>query len=88
MSSASTNPMDQAVVRFLVKKLHKWRGTYQRIFVLTKTHVVNVDPNNWNVTNSWAYTPDIVAFSPSVSNDTEFTLTVKVRPAAGSLAAL
>ena len=70
--------MDGAVVRFMCKKLHKWRGTYQRIFLLTPTHVVNVDPGNWNVTNSWAYDPDLVAFSPSVASDEEFTLTIKV----------
>ena len=73
------NPMDNAIVRFVTQKKHKWRGTYVRIFALTSTQILNVDPNSWNVTNSWNYDPDLVSFSPSVSNDVEFTLTLKVR---------
>ena len=77
MSKSQANPMEGCIVRFMCKKHHKWRGKYERMFVLTKTHIVNVDPSNWNVTNTWAYQPDVVSFSPSVTSESEFTLTIK-----------
>jgi hypothetical protein len=53
------------------------RGKYARLFAMTKTTLLNIDPDNWSVTNTWPYPTDVVDFSPNVSSPDEFTLTVK-----------
>ena len=50
---------------------------YSRLFVLTKSQLLNVDPDNFQVTNTWKLAEEVVDFEPSVSSDTEFTVTVR-----------
>eukprot|EP01138_Halocafeteria_seosinensis_P006645 gb/GECG01006793.1/.p1 GENE.gb/GECG01006793.1/~~gb/GECG01006793.1/.p1 ORF type:complete len:2790 (+),score=366.62 gb/GECG01006793.1/:1-8370(+) len=64
---------------FLVTKvasgLSAWRGKYQRIFAVTPVNVLNVDPSDWTITNSWSCS-EIVGFAPSSESQTEFSITV------------
>lgn len=63
--------------RFMVVKKSTWRGSYPRLFAISRSHVLNVDPSNWNTTNSWALDGEVVGFSPQLSTDVDFTVTVR-----------
>ncbi len=53
------------------------RGKYARLFALTRTSIINIDPDTWSVTNTWPYATDLVDFNPNVASPDEFTVTVK-----------
>lgn len=50
--------------RYMVRK-HSWRGKYNRLFCLTNTSVVTLNPSTLEVTNTWEY-KDIISLVPSV----------------------
>ena len=60
----------------LVPALDSFLLRYSRLFCLTGSQLLNVDPDNFTVTNTWSLPGDFVDFEPSVANDTEFTLTM------------
>lgn len=76
-SKAELSSAVEVESKFLTLKSHALRGKYARLFAMTKTTLLNIDPDNWSVTNTWPYPTDVVDFSPNVSSPDEFTLTVK-----------
>lgn len=53
--SGATSTGGESTARFLVQKISTWKGRYERIFAITKTDLVNLDPSNWKVTNTWDF---------------------------------
>jgi DnaJ homolog subfamily C member 13 len=76
LDKGSPCPVAGILANYVVTKISSWRGRYQRLFALLEGGVVNVDPLNFQVTNMWRYGSEVVDFSPSVSAENEFTMTV------------
>ena len=70
-----------AVSKFLALKVHKWRGSYQRVFSFGEKKFDTLDPATFTVTNSWSYS-DILGLEACVDNEDQFLLTL---PSAGGI---
>ena len=78
-SKGETAGAENLAARFLCTKLHSWRGKYARIVALTNTQLLNLDPSDYKVTNTWSIAPGaggVVDFSASAAAPSEFSLTL------------
>eukprot|EP01029_Cantina_marsupialis_P011436 TRINITY_DN254_c0_g1_i11.p1 TRINITY_DN254_c0_g1~~TRINITY_DN254_c0_g1_i11.p1 ORF type:complete len:2390 (-),score=794.21 TRINITY_DN254_c0_g1_i11:807-7976(-) len=66
------------VTKYLATKSHKWRGQYLRVFAMANSGFVNMDPNNWELTNTWTFSGlEAAHVSPdNAKSDDEFMLEI------------
>jgi hypothetical protein len=76
----SRNGVD-AVSKFLALKVHKWRGSYQRVFSFGEHLFQTLDPATFAVTNAWPY-KDILGLEACADNDDQFLITL---PSSGGM---
>jgi DnaJ family protein C protein 13 len=62
-----------ATRKFVVQKVHSWRGKYPRVFCLAETGFSTLDPKNFTVTNTWKYS-EIMALTASEGDPKEFVI--------------
>eukprot|EP00968_Pinguiococcus_pyrenoidosus_P020799 scaffold2541_cov262-Pinguiococcus_pyrenoidosus.AAC.8 len=63
------------IAKFQTRKVRSWRSSYKRVFGLTKSEIVTIDPSDFSVTNRFSYA-SIRHVRPSETSDEEFSFDV------------
>ncbi|CAM8877018.1 unnamed protein product [Rhodiola kirilowii] len=79
-SAAQVVEEPEYLARYLVVK-HSWRGRYKRIFCISSSALITLDPSTLSVTNSYDVVSDFEGSSPIIGRDenNSFEFNVHVR---------
>lgn len=62
--------------QYLTKKIHFWRGSYQRLFVIGENGFATCELQSQTVTNEWSYIENFDSIEAK-GKQNEFTLNLK-----------